>query len=214
LKHDAVFTETLQIGIVVRDIEATIRRYEDDFGIGPWQTHEIDSADVKDLREYGQPAVAHAWRVSVTKIGSVMWELIQPLDQAGIYAHFLAEKGEGVHHIALATPNFDELVARQTERGRELLGSGELGGARVAYLATDGDLGVITEIHDATTADDAVPDQQAARVALSGPARRLVEGANQAHLATLLPDGAPHSVPLWIGLEGDDLAVLTDPNSR
>ncbi len=44
--------------------------------------------------------------------------------------------------------------------------------------------------------------------------RALVEGPNVAHLATLLPDGSPHSVPLWIGLEGDRLAFLTGPRSR
>jgi 4-hydroxyphenylpyruvate dioxygenase-like putative hemolysin len=41
-----------------------------------------------------------------------MWELIEPLDEEGIYARFLAEKGEGIHHVAVATPNFDETVAR------------------------------------------------------------------------------------------------------
>ena len=29
----------------------------------------------------------------------------------------------------------------------------------------------------------------------------LFEGANQAHVATLLPDGSPHSVPVWVGVE-------------
>jgi hypothetical protein len=29
-------------------------------------------------------------------VGRVMWELIEPLDEEGIYARFLAEKGEGV----------------------------------------------------------------------------------------------------------------------
>ena len=28
--------------------------------------------------------------------------------EEGIYARFLAEKGEGIHHVAVATPNFDE----------------------------------------------------------------------------------------------------------
>lgn len=32
--HKPVFTETMQIGIVVRDLEATMRRYVDDYGIG------------------------------------------------------------------------------------------------------------------------------------------------------------------------------------
>jgi PPOX class probable F420-dependent enzyme len=44
--------------------------------------------------------------------------------------------------------------------------------------------------------------------------RALVEGANYAHVATLLPDGSPHSVPVWIGLEGDRVAFLTGPGSR
>ena len=35
--REAVFNETLQLGIVVRDLEATMRRYVDDYGIGPWQ---------------------------------------------------------------------------------------------------------------------------------------------------------------------------------
>lgn len=44
--------------------------------------------------------------------------------------------------------------------------------------------------------------------------RALFEGPNYAHLATLLPDGAPHSVPLWVGLENDRVAFLTSPGSR
>jgi PPOX class probable F420-dependent enzyme len=44
--------------------------------------------------------------------------------------------------------------------------------------------------------------------------RRLFEGANYAHVATLMPDGAPHSVPLWVALEGDRIAFQTSPDSR
>jgi PPOX class probable F420-dependent enzyme len=46
------------------------------------------------------------------------------------------------------------------------------------------------------------------------PVRTLLDGPNIAHLATVLPDGAPHSVPVWIGLEGDRIAFLTSPSSR
>ncbi len=42
----------------------------------------------------------------------------------------------------------------------------------------------------------------------------LFEGPNIAHVATLLPDGAPHSVPMWVGVEGDAIAFLTSPGSR
>jgi PPOX class probable F420-dependent enzyme len=44
--------------------------------------------------------------------------------------------------------------------------------------------------------------------------RSLFDGPNLAHIATLLPDGAPHSVPLWIGLEEGRIAFLTGPGSR
>jgi PPOX class probable F420-dependent enzyme len=42
----------------------------------------------------------------------------------------------------------------------------------------------------------------------------LIDGPNYAHLATLMPDGSPHSVPLWVGLEGERIAFLTAPSSR
>jgi hypothetical protein len=38
---------------------------------------------------------------------------------------------------------------------------------------------------------------------LDAGVRPLLDGANMAHLATVLPDGSPHSVPVWIGLEGE-----------
>lgn len=44
--------------------------------------------------------------------------------------------------------------------------------------------------------------------------RALIDAPNIAHVATVLPDGAPHSVPVWIGSVGDRLAFLTSPNSR
>ena len=74
-----------------------------------------------------------------------MWELIEPLDEEGIYARFLAEKGEGIHHVAVSTPNFDETFAR-AERGNDVILSGEFRGAGFAYLATERDLGVILEV--------------------------------------------------------------------
>jgi PPOX class probable F420-dependent enzyme len=43
--------------------------------------------------------------------------------------------------------------------------------------------------------------------------RALFEGANFAHLATLMPDGAPHSVAIWAGLEGDNVVFFTQEGS-
>ena len=44
--------------------------------------------------------------------------------------------------------------------------------------------------------------------------RRVLDGTPVAHLASVLPDGAPHSVPVWIGTEGGHVAILTGPDSR
>ncbi|MGC0272508.1 PPOX class F420-dependent oxidoreductase [Pseudactinotalea sp. Z1739] len=43
--------------------------------------------------------------------------------------------------------------------------------------------------------------------------RALLEAPNLAHFATVMPDGRPTSVPLWVGLEDERLAVLTIPDS-
>lgn len=140
-----VFTQTVQIGMVVRDLDATLRTFVDDYGIGPWDIHEFNSGNAKDLCEDGEP-VERSWRLAAAMVGQVMWELIEPLDDKSVYARFLTEKGEGVHHIAVATPNFDDAVAAQARRGRKIVLSGTFSGVKVAYLPTDRDLGVILEI--------------------------------------------------------------------
>jgi PPOX class probable F420-dependent enzyme len=43
--------------------------------------------------------------------------------------------------------------------------------------------------------------------------RDLVDRRNFAHLATIMSDGSPHSAPVWIGREGNQLIICTDENS-
>ena len=50
--------------------------------------------------------------------------------------------------------------------------------------------------------------------ALPDDVRALFEGANYAHLATVLPSGAPHSVPVWTAMEGEHVVFFTQPGSR
>ncbi|RDI67989.1 TIGR03618 family F420-dependent PPOX class oxidoreductase [Nocardia pseudobrasiliensis] len=49
---------------------------------------------------------------------------------------------------------------------------------------------------------------------LTPDVRRVLDSTALAHLATVLPDGSPHSVPLWVGTRGDRIVFLTGPNSR
>lgn len=48
---------------------------------------------------------------------------------------------------------------------------------------------------------------------LSADAKQLIDRPNFAHLATLMADGSPQSVPVWIGREGDRLVICTGENS-
>jgi PPOX class probable F420-dependent enzyme len=44
--------------------------------------------------------------------------------------------------------------------------------------------------------------------------RAAVESTSIAHLATVLPDGSPHSIPLWVSTLDDKIIFLTGPNSQ
>jgi PPOX class probable F420-dependent enzyme len=49
---------------------------------------------------------------------------------------------------------------------------------------------------------------------LTSDVRRVLEGTPFAHVATVLPDGGPHSVPVWVDTEGEQIAILTGPQSQ
>jgi PPOX class probable F420-dependent enzyme len=50
--------------------------------------------------------------------------------------------------------------------------------------------------------------------ALSDDIRALFEGPNYGHVATVMPDGSPHTVPVWVGLEGERVAFFTQEGSQ
>jgi PPOX class probable F420-dependent enzyme len=49
--------------------------------------------------------------------------------------------------------------------------------------------------------------------AISPEAKQLIDHPNFAHLATLMSDGSPQSVPVWIGCEGEYLIICTGEGS-
>lgn len=48
---------------------------------------------------------------------------------------------------------------------------------------------------------------------LSNEIKALLDGPNFAHLATLMPDGSPQSVPVWVGRQDDNLLICTGESS-
>lgn len=49
---------------------------------------------------------------------------------------------------------------------------------------------------------------------LTDEVRALLDGPNFGHVASVLPDGGPHSVPVWVGLDGDRIVFFTQSGSR
>ena len=49
---------------------------------------------------------------------------------------------------------------------------------------------------------------------LNPDVRRHLEGTPVAHVATVLPDGSPHTAPLWVDTRGEQVVFLTGPSSR
>ena len=48
---------------------------------------------------------------------------------------------------------------------------------------------------------------------LSDQVKRLLDGPNFAHLATLMADGSPQIAPVWVGREGDRILIATGEGS-
>jgi Glyoxalase/Bleomycin resistance protein/Dioxygenase superfamily len=153
----ALFTDVLQVSVVVRNLEAAMRTYVDGYGVGPWEIYEFNPGTVSGMHERGQP-VECAWRLALADAGRLQWELIEPLDDRSIYARFLSEHGEGVHHVGVSVPDYAAAIEELDSRGTDVVFGGEYNGVTFAYLGTEGDLGVVTEIFSAPPGVEQVPD--------------------------------------------------------
>jgi len=155
--REPMFNGTLQVSVVVPDLDEAMRTYVDDYGIGPWHVYDFNPGNVQGMHEAGKP-VERSWRLALAQVGNVQWELVQPLDGDSVYARFLAEHGPGVHHIGVAVPDYEGTIAELTRRGHEVLLGGTYNGVTFAYLSTDRDLGIVTEIFDGAPGRDQRPD--------------------------------------------------------
>src|SRR5262245_10342129 len=155
--REPVFSGTLQVSVVVPDLEAAMRTYVDDYGIGPWDVYEFNPGNVDGMHERGKP-VQRSWRLALAKVGEVQWELVQPLDGKSVYAQFLAEHGPGVHHVGVSVADYQGTIDELAERGHEVLLGGTYNGVTFSYLSTDRDLGIVTEIFDGSPGEGQQPD--------------------------------------------------------
>src|SRR5919204_2371339 len=113
---EPLFTETLQVAIVVPDLEAALERYVNEYGLGPWEIYEFNPQNTRDMIKDDEPA-EYAMRIAVTMVGTTQWELIEPLDDRSIYADFLAERGGGIHHVGVAVRDYGDALERLRAKG-------------------------------------------------------------------------------------------------
>ena len=93
-----------QIGIVVKNIDETVKYYAEIFGIGPFEILEVNYTDAT---YYGQKA-GYRGKRAFAKMGPITIELIELIEGKTIHEAFLKEKGEGLHHIGFAVKDLKE----------------------------------------------------------------------------------------------------------
>jgi len=121
------------LGIVVKDAEKTTELISSIWNIG---TPEVFVYSPTNELVDGSPFAGKPFTMKVVfiKFGTLMIELIQPLDQDSLYYDFIKNKGEGIHHIAWGVSNYDELVSIFKTQGHKMLIEATYKGERWCYF--------------------------------------------------------------------------------
>ena len=132
-----------QIGIIVNNIDETIKYYTEMFGFGPY---EIKHVDYSDATYYGQPA-GYRGKRAFFHLGNIEIELVELVDGKTIHEDFLKEHGEGLHHIGFQVESLGGSVNNAEQAGFKVTqGFSRPDGSGFAYLDSDKTGGVIIEL--------------------------------------------------------------------
>lgn len=122
------------LGIAVRSIDEALPFYEKALGLRCLGREEVASQRVK---------------TAFFDVGGVHLELLEPTSPDSPIAKFIAEKGEGIHHIALRTDNITGQLEQAAAGGIRLINAVPFEGAAgklVAFLHPKSTRGVLTEL--------------------------------------------------------------------
>jgi len=124
------------IGIVVRDIEKSLKKYTSLLGL---KLEELEEVNIENVIN----------RVAFLPVGPTNIELVQTTAKTGLAADFLRERGEGIHHIALEVEDlektFDELRAQGVQFVWDKIIDGSRG-SKVAFFKAEEFNGVYIEL--------------------------------------------------------------------
>ena len=94
------------IGIAVKNVQDALSQYEKILHISNVPTEEVPSEKV---------------RIAMIPVGETRIEFLEPLSEDSAIAKFIAEKGEGIHHIAFAVEDIKGDIGRLSEAGLRVL---------------------------------------------------------------------------------------------
>jgi methylmalonyl-CoA/ethylmalonyl-CoA epimerase len=144
-----LITRIDQVAMVVRDLDWVVRAYWEQFKIGPWRIYTFGPPLLKEMTYRGR-AQTYRMRLGLAMCDNVQLEIIQSLDGPNIYEDFLAEHGEGVHHVAVVVPDLAAAAAQLEARGYPMIqsgrGYGKSGDGAFAYFETAGPFGTTLEL--------------------------------------------------------------------
>jgi len=121
------------IGIAVKSIEETAKFYRK-LGL------EIESIEVVE---------SHKLRVAFISLGDVRIELLEPTSENSTVAKYIEKRGEGIHHLALATDNLVSKLSEVEEKGIQLIDKKPRPGAHnasIAFLHPKSTHGILLEL--------------------------------------------------------------------
>lgn len=133
-----IFGPTRQLGLVVKDFDATLRQWTHVQGIGPF--FHFRDMEVSDYRYHGEPARPPVVSIAFGYTGDLQIEIIhQQNDAPSCYLDFLASGREGLHHISgfVDRPGYDLRYRQAGAVGLTPIHEGAIGGVRFAYFDTE-----------------------------------------------------------------------------
>jgi len=134
----------VQAGMVVKDIQQTVKNYWNILGVGPWGMLHCKPPVLHDPTYMGKPGnfTMHA---AFAMAGEVQIEPIEHLTGENIYQDFLVEHGEGIHHLQFEVDDVAETCRIMNKEGFPTLMSLGFNYGGAAYLDTVADLKCIME---------------------------------------------------------------------
>ncbi|NLG26113.1 MAG: VOC family protein [Clostridiales bacterium] len=128
-----------QVGFVVRDLDASKKKFAEFFGCPLPPTCDGGKFEITGTTVGGEPAPdANCWMAFFNVGPNTQLELIQPNGAKSTWQDFLDEHGEGIHHIAFNVKGMDEkILALQNFAGAVCVQRGKYGNGSGEYAYMD-----------------------------------------------------------------------------